>query len=420
MSVLLPSKPIRLGVNTGSNNGEQVVGQNSIVSGDSGLIINDLGDNSNIFIKVNGTNALHIDKFKRLGINTNENIPLNYRLEINDSNGDCIKLLYDYGKPSYIRNNNGTIELNSFENSGISLNGLIFLNGGEVLSNSTKINYTNVSETGSAERSKCVVLDNDKSFYGINNFSLDNLTILKSLTMDMDSDRYSLNIKNRTGKCLQFTNDLLFTTFTLEDSGVLAFRNNGECVDVSSSLENVNIHYPLQLTSDNNMTNSGVGIKFNTYNSVNIKRNMSSIETIILSNENNMENSIIKFNNMKNGELLNTVTIRNDGYIICNTLLELSDRRKKTILKKSNPEESLDKINNINIYDFHYVDDEKKIEHKGVMAQELYEIIPSAVNIGEEYTVSNKDIIGYLIDSVKYLSDTVESLKFKVKQLEFQ
>jgi hypothetical protein len=415
MSVLLPSKPIKLGV----GNAEQNIGQNSIISGDSGIVINDTGDNSNIIIKINGSSALSIDKFKRLGINTDDSVPLNYRLEINDPIGDCIKLLHDYGKPSYIRNSNGILEFNSFEGRGVSLNGLIFLNGSEVTSNSMKLNYTNLTEVGNAEKNKCVVLDNDKSFYGINNLSLDNLSILRSLTMDMDSDRYSLNIKNRTGKCLQFTNDSLFSTFTLEDSGVLAFRNSGECIDISSSLNESNIQYPLQLTSDNRINNSGVGIKFNTYNSVNIKRNMSSIETIILSNENNMENSIIKFNNMKDGELLNTVTIRNDGYIICNTLLELSDKRKKNIIRKSDQAMSLEKLKKVNIYDFSYVDDEKKIEHKGVMAQELYEIIPSAVNVGEDYTVSNKDIMGYLIDSIKYLNETVEDLKFKIKQMEF-
>lgn len=415
MSVLLPSKPIKLGLPNGSNQ----IGQNSIISGDSGIFINDLGDNSNISFNVNGSNALYLDRFKRLGINTDISVPLNYRLEINDEEGDCIKLLHNYGKPSLIRNDNGKIEFNSFEGRGISLNGLFFLNGGEVLSDSSKLNYTNVSETGSAQENKCVVLDNEKSIYGINNMSLDNLTILKSLTMDMDSDRYSLNIKNKTGKCLQLSNDNLYSTFTLNDNGILSFRNSGECIDISTSSGVMGIQYPLQLTSDNNLENSGVGIKFNTYNSINIKRNMSSIETIILSNENNMENSIIKFNNMKNGELLNTVTIRNDGYIICNTLLELSDRRKKNIIKKSDPEKSLEKIKKVNIYDFNYIDDEKKIEHKGVMAQELWEIIPSAVNVSEDYTVSNKDIIGYLIDSIQQLSESVDTLKFKIKQMEF-
>ncbi len=415
MSVLLPSKPIKLGI----PNGENQIGQNSIISGDSGIFVNDLGDNANITLKINGGNALYLDRFKRLGINTNPEVPLNYRLEVNDEEGDCFKLLHNYGKPIYIRNDNGKLEFNSFEDRGIALNGLFFLNGGQVLSTSTKLNYTNVGEIGSAESSKCLVLDNNKSIYGITNMSLDNLTILKSLTMDMDSDRYSLNIKNRTGKCLQLTNDELFCTFTLNDNGILSFRNSGECIDISSSASST-VQYPLQLTTNNSAGNSGVGIKFNTYNSVNIKRNMSSIETIILSNENNMENSIIKFNNMKNGELFNTVTIRNDGYIICNTLLELSDRRKKNIIQKSDPEKSLEKIKQVNIYDFNYIDDEENIEHKGVMAQELWEIIPSAVNVSDEYTVSNKDIIGYLIDSIQHLSTVVDELKFKVKQLEFE
>ncbi len=177
---------------------------------------------------------------------------------------------------------------------------------------------------------------------------------------------------------------------------------------------NSGIIFPLQLTTENNLINTGVGIKFNTYNDINIKRNMSSIETIITNNENNNENSIIKFNNMNNGNLLNTVTIRNDGYIICNTLMELSDMRKKKIINKSDCDESLEKINSIQTYEFIYKDDQNEVVHKGIMAQELHEIIPAAVDINSinnEYTISNKEIIGYLIDCVKSLYKTIEDIK---------
>jgi hypothetical protein len=93
--------------------------------------------------------------------------------------------------------------------------------------------------------------------------------------------------------------------------------------------------------------------------------------------------------------------------------------RKKKILKASNCNESLEKIKNVKTYDFVYTNDDKKIIHKGVMAQELHKIIPSAVNVdeNEEYTVSSKDLIGYLIDSIKSLSDSVKELKKKVDML---
>jgi len=48
------------------------------------------------------------------------------------------------------------------------------------------------------------------------------------------------------------------------------------------------------------------------------------------------------------------------------------------------------------------------------MAQELHEIIPSAVDINSihgEYTVSNKELIGYLIDCVKSLYQSIAELQ---------
>ena len=141
---------------------------------------------------------------------------------------------------------------------------------------------------------------------------------------------------------------------------------------------------------------------------------MSTIETIITNNENNNENSIIKFNNMNNGNLFNTVTIRQDGYILCNTLMELSDARKKTIINKSNYNDSLKKIIDINTYDFIYTDDVKNQIHKGLMAQELHKIIPSAVSVGEHYTVSNKELIGYLIDCIKSLNESIININNKI------
>jgi hypothetical protein len=413
MSVLLPSKPVRIAIGGGSN-----TVPSNVISGDSGIYVNDTGADASLVFKINGDTALYVDRFRRLGINMDT--PLTDRLEINDPDGDCIKMWNNNTTPTYIKNQNGSLILDVEDriNNGVDLKGKFYLNQSEVLSTASQINYTNVLESGSAFRNKCVVLDDNKSYYGVNIFSVNSLIINESLDINTNSDRFALNVRNDMGNCLKLHNNTLYSEFSVTESGNLnIFSSN--FVDISSEIVNVGIQYPLQLTTSVNSVNSGVGIKFNTYNNSNIKRNMSSIETIIINNENNMENSIIKFNNMKNGELFNTVTIRNDGYIICNTLLELSDMRKKKILKASNCNESLEKIKNVKTYDFVYTNDDKKIIHKGVMAQELHKIIPSAVNVDEdeEYTVSSKDLIGYLIDSIKSLSDSVKELKKKVDML---
>lgn len=411
MSVLLPSKPTALGI------------KNSNIEGNNGNPNNLIVDNTGIFLKINNGNALLADNNKRIGINTTN--PLLSRLEINDPIGDCIKLIHNNNRYSYLRvGEAGNLRLEPFSSQYVDIktttgNLGITINGDIIYASVNELNYNHITEVGVAEKEKTVILDSDKSFYGINNLAIDNLFINKSLTMDMDSDKYSLIIKNNTGKCLKFTNNTLFSTFKLQDDGILNLYNDSGPIEIVTNNQDL-INYPLQLTTSSNIINSGVGIKFNIYNNINVKRNMSSIETIITNNENNKENSIIRINNMNNGDLLNTVTIRNDGYIICNTLMELSDSRKKDIINKSDYEESLKKINQVKTYDFVYKDDDKKIIHKGVMAQELGEIIPSAVNVGEEYTISNKEIIGYLIDSIKALSDAVNDIKYSIKKLELR
>ncbi len=404
MSVLLPSKPTRISQGGGTSSSES---PSDLVYGDSGIYIRDIANDASIQFNINGSTALTLDKFKRLGINTEQT--LTYRLEINDPIGECIKMFRGNDLPVFIKNDNGflSLDVSDRDSFGVSLNGVLKLNGIVVAATANELNYTHVAEPGIAERSKCLVLDSDKSAYGINVLSVNDLVINNSLTLDMNSDRFSLNVKNSTGKCLKLFNDQLYTEFLLEDTGDLSVYNSNGCVEFIQGSPAIGIQYPIQMTT----SGEGVGIKFNTYNNQNIKRNMSSIETIVIDNQYNMENSIIKFNNMKDGSLYNTVTIRNDGNIVCNSVLELSDMRKKNIIRRSNSKESLEKINKIDIFDFTYKNDTDTIVHRGVMAQQLREIIPSAVVVGDDYTISNKEIIGYLIDSVKCLTSTVEELR---------
>ena len=279
-------------------------------------------------------------------------------------------------------------------------------------SSALQLNYNNIYIPGYAEANKTVVLDSSKSISGINYLSVDHLIINNSFSLSLNTPDFAFTIENKMGNCLKLINKNNFTTFTVLDSGVLNIYNSVNAIELLCD-SNAGLIYPLKLTTSNNLINSGVGIEFNTYNINNIKRNMSTIETIITNNENNNENSIIKFNNMNNGNLFNTVTIRQDGYILCNTLMELSDSRKKNIINTSNHNDSLKKITNIKTYDFIYKDDVKNQIHKGIMAQELHKIIPAAVSVGEYYTVSNKELIGYLIDCIKSLNESVIDLQNK-------
>ena len=417
MSVLLPTKPIGLNVNQGNGTSTS---NNFAVDGSGLFIFDNNGPNTNLTLKINNNNALYIDDRKRIGINC---INPTSRLMINDELGDCIRLIYNNNINSnyaYIKlDPTGSLILEPYNNayvnikstntnsSGLKLNDVI------VISSAIQLNYNNIQQPGTAEASKTVVLDATKSISGINYLSVDHLIINNTFSLSLDTPEFALTIENKTGNCLKLVNKQNFATFSVLDSGVLNIYNSVNAIELLSDSNN-GLIYPLKLTTSNNLINSGVGIEFNTYNINNIKRNMSTIETIITNNENNNENSIIKFNNMNNGNLFNTVTIRQDGYILCNTLMELSDERKKKIINTSNHKDSLKKIIDIKTYDFIYKDDVKNQIHKGIMAQELYKIIPSAVSIGEHYTISNKELIGYLIDCIKDLNESIMDIKNKI------
>lgn len=417
MSVLLPTKPIGLNVNQGNGTSTS---NNFAVDGSGLYIFDNNGPNTNISLKINNNNALYIDDRKRIGINC---INPTSRLMINDELGDCIRLIYDNNINSnyaYIRlDPTGSLVLEPYNNayvnikstntnsSGLKLNNVI------VTSSAEQLNYNNIQFPGYAEANKTVVLDSTRSISDINYLSVDNLIINNSFSLSLDTPNFAFTIENKTGNCLKLMNKQNFTTFSVLDSGVLNIYNSVNAIELLCDSNN-GLIYPLKLTTSNNLVNSGVGIEFNTYNINNIKRNMSTIETIITNNENNNENSIIKFNNMNNGNLFNTVTIRQDGYILCNTLMELSDARKKTIINDSNYNNSLKKIIDIKTYDFIYKDDVKKQIHKGLIAQELHTIIPAAVSVGEHYTVSNKELIGYLIDCIKSLNESIINIKNKL------
>lgn len=431
MSILLPSKPRQFSNNVSTNT------ISTLVTDDSGIYVTDTNTgNTSIALKTNNKVGLFINNDQRIGMNT-ESSPTK-RLIINDELGQTLRLVYNKDNQNrYVdidinsggslllkTNNNQYIDfINESNNSTTNIK----LNGNIVYATADQLNYTTIANKGIAESNKALILDNNKSISGINSLYVDSLYtntfgINNTLELNANSSNYCLVLANEQGNLLKLQNGLNFSLFNLDQNGVLNITNTQNIMEVFGN-DNNNINYPLHLTTNNNLNNTGIGIKFNTYNSNNIKKNMSSIDTIITNNINNNENSIIKFNNMNNGILTNTVTFRNDGYILCNTLMELSDERTKKIIKCSDSLESLNKICQIKTYEFVYKNDTNNIIHKGVMAQEVSKIIPSAIHIEKNtdnlqingyndlYTISNKELIGYLIDSIQELKNQIDNFK---------
>lgn len=424
MSILLPSKPKQLSNTNVSKN------ISTLANDDSGIFIIDNNQpNTNISLKTNNKIGLYISDTQRIGINI-ESSPIK-RLVINDEIGESIRLIYDHiNENKYVDINiskEGSLLFKTYNNEYVNfINEAdpsitnIKINDSILYASATQLNYNTILRPGYAMAEKVLVLDIDMSLQGINELSLNNLTtnylnLNNTLSLKFNSNNYNLFIENNNGNCIKMQSNDNYSLFNISNNGILNIYNNNNIIEFLSDKNN-NLIYPLQLTTENNLNNTGIGIKFNTYNNNNIKRNMSSIETIITNNQNNNENSIIKFNNMNNGNLINTVTIRNDGYILCNTLMELSDSRTKTIIDDSDFNNSLERICKLKTYNFVYKNDTKKKIHKGVLAQELYEIIPSAIHIEDNgeisdlYTISNKELISYLIDSIKALNDKLNKI----------
>lgn len=424
MSILLPSKPKQLSNNVGGGNTNNTTIANLAVDDSIISIKDDNTPQTNISLKTNNKIGIYISDTQRIGINIDTS-PTK-RLVINDELGETIRLVYNKNLQNKFTDINvdsgGSLLFKTYDNQFVNFindanNNItnIKINDNPLFASANQLNYTIVTP-GIADSDKAIVLDNSKSITGINSMTLDDLILNNSFNINTNSLNYALTIKNDNGTCLKLQNENNFSIFNIPSSGILNIYNSSNIIEILSDKNN-SLIYPIQLTTENNLNNTGIGIKFNTYNNNNIKRNMSSIETIITNNQNNSENSIIKFNNMNNGNLTNTVTIRNDGYILCNTLMELSDRRTKYIISNSNFEESLERIAKINTYNFMYKNDSKKIIHKGLIAQELYEIIPSAIHIENTselkdlYTISNKELMGYLIDCIKALKYKIENFK---------
>lgn len=431
MSILLPSKPRQFSNNVSTNT------ISNLVTDDSGIYVTDTNTgNTSIALKTNNKIGLFINNEQRIGMNTESSSTK--RVIINDELGQTLRLVYNKENQNRYAdidiNSTGSLLLKTNANQYIdfineSNNSItnIKLNGNIVYATADQLNYTTVANTGIAEPNKALILDNNKSLSGVNSLHVDSLYtntfgINNTLELNANSSNYCLVLANEQGNLLKLKNGLNFSLFNLDQNGILKITNTQNIMEVFGDLNN-NIIYPFQLTTYNNLNDTGVGIKFNTYNDNNIKKNMSSIDTIITNNQNNNENSIIKFNNMNNGILTNTVTFRNDGYILCNTLMELSDARTKTIIKRSNSLESLTKICQIKTYEFLYKNDKAKKIHKGIMAQELSHIIPSAIHIEKNtdllqdngyndlYTISNKELIGYLIDCIQELKYQIDNFK---------
>ncbi len=115
-----------------------------------------------------------------------------------------------------------------------------------------------------------------------------------------------------------------------------------------------------------------------------------------------------------------TYSFSNTGY--CATLAPItnssSDRRLKDI--KSRNINGLDKIKQLNVYNYTFKNDPEKQKHVGVIAQELQKIFPNSVFKGSDgfLKISTDEILYAIINSIKELNNKILAATKKLSDFE--
>lgn len=199
----------------------------------------------------------------KVGINTST--PYS-QLEINSSDGDCLRLTYNDsdGTATYYTDftvdSNGYLYINPsgkqiILNAGSSLNlvdhnGIdtgLKLNGSLVLATANQLNYTNTTP-GTAASNKAVILNASMNINGINN-----INTIGKIGINTSAPDRQLEVNSVTGECLRLTyadNNGTATYYSDFD-----ITNLGELIITSSgNLVKINAGNSLDITSHNGLT----------------------------------------------------------------------------------------------------------------------------------------------------------------------
>lgn len=336
-----------------------------------------------------------------IGINTSNP---DRTLEINATNGQVLRLTYndtDGSATNYVDFNvtaSGDLSLDASGNDILtassdnldiqshdgSTKGLK-LNGTLVTSTASELNYVDVTP-GTAEASKALVLDGTSDISGINELHA--------------TDLYGT---------LQTSNQSAITTIgTLTSLSV----ENSISLLVSSGVGNTTL-YPATITRETTTTPAnglGVGMNFSVENSANVDTVFGTVsvraDDITSTNEDGLFSIALRAGGTLTSDLFK---LDSTGQITATRLVESSDRRIKTDIVDADEDDSLEKIMNLQIKNYRYTKN-PEVLHRGVIAQELKEVIPSAVIVHEKddiadfHSISNSEMLSYLIQAVQKLN----------------
>ena len=343
------------------------------------------GDNNLRFIN-NTSESMRLTATGKMGVGTT--VPAK-QVEINSSTGEVLRLTYN--------DNNGTavnysdFSISSGGNLSIVSSGLTtFIDATNnfdiaghdgstlglklanvlVTSSAVQLNYNNVTP-GAAEASKTIVLDASRNITNINSMSLNNINTI---------------FDNNVGNTVGYPINLIRTTSTTPAVGL------------------------------------GIGLDFFIENDANNNVAFGAVQVSANSVTAGSEDGKLSINLMNGGTSTAALTLTNTSLTVTE-LVETSDRRVKENFLPVNNEESFNKIMDLNIIDYNFIADTTKKTHRGLIAQELVEVIPSAVTISEKdgisdfHAVSSKELVGYLISSLQHMNTKFDELNQKYEDL---
>ncbi len=397
-----------------------------------------------------------------VGINTTD---LTFGLQVNEADGNILRLTYADVDAS--PNTHTDFTLSSIGDLTVTTNGSagsfdianhdgtigLKLAGTLVTSTAVELNYVDVTAIGTAEASKALILDANKDITNIRYLTADqltgtlqtaaqpNVTSLGTLTGLTSNGVVNLAEHNGTDKGLQLAGTLVTATATelnyvdvttpgtaqatkalvVDANRSIVNINNLAATTLSATIDNATgntVEYPISITrttSDDPANGLGAGIDFFIENSVNDAVSYGSVAVSALDITDGSEDGQLVVSLMTAGTTTTALTLTNTSLTV-QELIESSDVRIKENFEEVDLAQTHDKLMQIKLTDYNYIND-PEVTHRGLIAQELKEIIPSAVKISEKngyddfHSVSNKELVGYLIGTVQFLSKKIETLE---------
>ena len=261
----------------------------------------------------------------------------------------------------------GNVDLINHDGSTIGLT----LGGTLVTSTATELNYVDTT-AGAAEASKALVLDSSRNITNINELSA---TILNA------------TIDNGIGNSVVHPITINRTTSSTPANGL------------------------------------GCGMEFYIENSNNDSIAYGSIEVSADDITDSSEDGKLKINLITGGISSTALTLTKESLLV-EELIETSDRRVKENIVSADIKDSYEKIMALHIVNFNFIHDKDKRIHRGVIAQEVNEIIPGAVHVNKNehlndfHSISTKELVGYMIGSLQHMNNKYLELEEKYNELQ--